>query len=196
MNMERLQYFTVFEDKKEDKKEEGIELPEKQNDIPGSSPEDPVSLFVEDCGHYSLAVDSIPGYNFVMVSEKKELWLLEGRECHLIGFGSPFGRQEYMDYLNTLPKFAVSMLAERMEHYAFTERPDAFMFGINGTVRVLNAYDERLYYIAYPNDKVEYEMVSNLNDQTVNDKFKALVEKIVGKKMIGWIRNKIKQHER
>ena len=94
------------------------------------------------------------------------------------------------------PKFAVSMLAERMEHYGFTERPDSFMFAINGTVRVLNAYNERLYYIAYPGEKVDYDMVSNLNDQTLNDKFKAWMEKVIGNKMIAWIRKKIKQHQR
>jgi len=194
--MERLHYFTVFEDNKEDEKEKDIKLPENQNDIPGSSPDEAISLFEADKGNYAYALDSIPGYNFIMASEKRELWILEGRECHLVGMGSPFGKQEYVDYINTLPKFAASMVAERIEHYGFTERPDSFMFGINGTVRVLNAYNEKLYYIAYPNEKVDYEMVSNLNDQTINDKFKAWMEKVLGKKMFIWIRKKIEQHQR
>jgi len=85
------------------------------------------------------------------------------------------------------------MLAERMEHYCFKESPDSFMFGINGTLRVLNTRDQDLFYIAYPNDRVQYDMVSDLNDQTVNDRFKAIVEKTFGSKTIIWVRKKIKQ---
>ena len=55
--MERLHYFTVFEDNKEDEKEKDIELPENQNDIPGSSPDEAISLFEGDRGNYAYALD-------------------------------------------------------------------------------------------------------------------------------------------
>lgn len=191
--MKRLHYFTLWEDKKEDKKGQENKPSKKQNDIPNSPADSVVSLFSKDMGKTPITVDSIPGYNFIMASDKRELWLLEGMDCHLIGMGSPFGREDYVDFLNTLQDYAVTMLAERMEHYGFKQSPDSFMFGINGTLRVFHTNNQDLYYIAYPNDRVQYDMVSDLNDQTVNDKFKATVEKTIGGKMVGWIRKKIEQ---
>ena len=191
--MKRLHYFTLFEDNKEDEKKQENKPPKKQNDIPGSPADSAVSLFSKDLGNAPITVDSIPGYNFIMASDKRELWLFEGMDCHLIGIGSPFGWENYVDFLNTLPDYAVAMLAERMEHYCFKQSPDSFMFGINGTLRVLNTRNQGLYYIAYPNERVQYEVVSDLNDQSINDKFKTLVEKAVGSKTIAWIRKKIEQ---
>lgn len=190
--MKRLHYFTLWEDKKEDENKQRNKPPKKQNDIPDSPANSAVSLFSKDMGKAPITIDSIPGYNFIMASDKRELWLLEGMDCHLIGLGSPFGREDCVDFLNTLPDYAVAMLAERMEHYSFKESPDSFMFGINGTLRVFHTNNQDLYYIAYPNDRVQYDMVSDLNDQTVNDKFKAGVEKTIGNKMTAWVRKKIK----
>jgi|SRR6185312_3756627 len=99
--MKKLHYFPLFEDKKEYENEQKDKPLRKQNDIPGAPGDCTVSLFSKDMGNTPITVDSIPGYNFIMASDKRELWLLEGMECHLIGMGSPFGSEDYVDFLNT-----------------------------------------------------------------------------------------------
>jgi hypothetical protein len=193
--MERLEKLKDFKDKMEDESKERQNLLRKQNDIPGSFPGHPVALFNRDKGESPVAVASIPGYNFILVSDYRELWILEGRECYLVGMGSPFSREDYVAYLNTLPKYAVSMLGERMEHYGFRESPDSTMFGINGTLRVLDAKHEGMFYIAYPGEEVDYEMVSDINGESLTDTFRKMVEKVVGNKMMSWLYKKFEQHK-
>lgn len=193
--MERLEKLQLIKDKIAGQSKGGQNLPRKQNDIPGSTPNCPVSQFKADKGASPVTVASIPGYNFILVSDFSEIWILEGRECHLVGIGSPFGRQDYVDYLNTLSEYAVSMLAERMEYYGFAESPDSTIFGINGTLRVLDATNEGMFYIAYPGVEVDYEMVSDINDTSLTDTFRNMVEKVVGNKMMSWLHKKFEQHK-
>jgi len=193
--MDRLKYFKLFEDKVENEKDDK-DLLQKQNDIPGTNYDSPLAIFTADMEMSPIVIDSIPGYNFIMASEKRELWILEGRECHLIGLGSPFGREDYVAYLNTLPKYGVSMLAERMEHYGFKDTPNSLMFGINGTVRVLDAHQVGMRCIAYPGENVDYEVVTDINDKSLTDKFKNMVEKVVGSKMMPWLRKKFEQQQK
>jgi hypothetical protein len=167
----------------------------RQNDIPGAYPNHPVAVFNEDKGASPIAVASIPGYNFIMVSDYREIWILEGRELYITGIGSPFGRKDYLAYLKTLPDYAVSMLAERMEHYGFSESANSIMFGINGTLRVLDAKNEGMFYIAYPGEEVDYEMVSDINGEKLTDTFRTMVEKVVGNKMMAWLHKKFEQHK-
>ena len=120
---------------------------------------------------------------------------MEGRECYLVGVGSPFAREDYVSYLNTLPEYAVSMLAERMEHYDFRESANNIMFSINGTLRVLDAKSEGMFYIAYPGEQVDYEMVSDINGEKLTDTFRTMVENVVGNKMMSWLHKKFEQHK-
>lgn len=196
-NMERLEKLKQITDKIVNQDKSNYTLRRRQNNIPGAYPNHPVAVFNEDKGASPIAVASIPGYNFIMVSDYREIWILEGVECYLIGIGSPFGRKDYVAYLNTLQEHGVSMLAERMEYYGFVESSDSIMFGINGTLRVLDSNQENLFLIAYPtpDQEVDYEMVSNINDEKLTDTFRTMVEKVVGNKMMAWLHKKFEQHK-
>lgn len=188
--MNKIKYFSLFEEETGLNKKGDIGSSPRQNNIEGSSPNNALALFPQDAEPGKANMDSVPGYNFIMASAKISLWVLEGRECHLIGQGSPFARSDYAEYLSTLPDYAVSMLKERMEHYGVEESENALLFGINGTVRVLQAHNEGMFYIAYPDEDIDYEVVSDINDSSLTDKFKKMVERVVGSKMISWLHKK------
>jgi|GEM_PF-2014655 len=197
--MNKIKYFSVFEKERKGKRIGGVDAASRQNNIQGAFPDNALALFPQDVEHAlhgPESSDSIPGYKFIMASVKIGLWVLEGRECHLIGQGSPFGRSDYAEYLNSLPDYAVSMLQERIEYYGLAESENALLFGINGTVRVLQAHNGGMFYIAYPGVDVDYEVVSDINDTTLTEKFKKMVEGVVGSKMIFWLHKKFNQFQR
>lgn len=193
--MERIEKLKHLAGKMADQSKVIQNQPRKQNDIPGAYPNHPVAVFNNDKGESPIAVASIPGYNFILVSDYREIWILEGRELYIVGVGSPFGREDYVAYLNTLSEYAVSMLAERMEHYGFRESQHSIMFGINGTLRVLDSKQENLFYVAYPGDEVDYEMVSDINGEKLTNTFRTMVQNVVGQKMFSFLTKKFEQHK-
>ena len=159
----------------------------KQNDFDGFTPGG-LSLFEDDVTPSKGSLDTIPGYNFAMCSTKIGLWTLEGKECHLVGIGSPFQRSDYVDYLETLPREVGNLLLERMEFYALKE-DGSLLFGINNTIRVLQARpDDGLYYVVYPDGSIE--MCTNFNTTLHDEVTVGRLEKWIGMRIYSWLKTR------
>ena len=181
--MERLEYFAAFEDKTG----ESYNL---QNDFPGIAPGG-IHVFKQDTEpSQGGMVDSIPGCRFVMASTKIGLWNLQTREANLYGINNPFSRKDYAAFLNTLDKFTVAMLAERIEHY---DLPDdgAVLFGVDGLIKVLPAHQENMFLIVYPDG--EDEITTDPNTTFLKGDIVTRLEQHAGRKTWDWIKKKVSE---